>query len=31
MLDKIDLAKYRLEKAKECLRAAEHLFEPEEY
>lgn len=33
MLDKsrIDLAKYRLEKAKECLNAAEYLIEPEEY
>ena len=33
MLDKsrIDLAKYRLEKAKECLSAASYLLEPEEY
>ena len=33
MLDqsKFDLAKYRLEKAKECLRVAEYLIEPGEY
>ena len=28
---KIDLAKYRLDKAKECLRVAGYLIEPEEY
>lgn len=33
MLDesRIDLAKYRLDKAKECLRVAEYLIEPKEY
>ncbi len=28
---KIDLARYRLDKAKECLRVAEYLIEPGEY